>query len=180
MSRWASPASHSFADDSQPVVDDLVPGVGLDLGFAELGGAVEELGDQQVLPLRCQLHETVRRGGRQPAVAHHPERVILLLHQPPYGVKRLLVFEAAIQQLPAELVPAVCAQVAPRVELAEQVSAGVTLELDPQRRRPGRPCQAERLNAVSHQAQLVRQRAADRLPAGPADIQMRGTSPARR
>jgi hypothetical protein len=86
------PGVPQLADDSQPVVDDLVPGLGIDLGFAELGGAVEELGDQQVLPFWCQLHEAVRRGGRQPAVAHHPERVILLLHQPPDRMKRLLVF----------------------------------------------------------------------------------------
>ena len=53
----------------------------------------------------------------------------------------------------------------PRVQLAEQVSAGVAREFDPQRCRPGRPRQAERLNPGSHQAQLVLQRAADRLPA---------------
>jgi hypothetical protein len=54
---------------------------------------------------------------------------------------------------------------APRVQLAEQVSAGITLERDPQWRRPSRPGQTERLNVAGHQAQLVLQRAADRLPA---------------
>ena len=36
-----------LSDDAQAVVDDL----GVDLGLAELGGTVEELRDQQVLPL---------------------------------------------------------------------------------------------------------------------------------
>jgi hypothetical protein len=44
-----------LADDPQAVVDDLV----VDLGLAQLGRAVEELGDQQVLTLGGQLHDPI-------------------------------------------------------------------------------------------------------------------------
>jgi hypothetical protein len=49
-----------FSDDPQAVVDDLL----VDLGFAELDRAVEELGDKQVLPFRRDLHEPVRGRAR--------------------------------------------------------------------------------------------------------------------
>ena len=61
------PGVPQLADDPQAVVDDPVLNLGLDLGLAQLGSAVEELGDQQVLPLRGQLHEAVRRGAGSPA-----------------------------------------------------------------------------------------------------------------
>ena len=57
------PGVPQLADDAQPVVDHLV----VDLGLAQLGGAGEELGDQQVLPLRGQLHDPVGPGEGSPA-----------------------------------------------------------------------------------------------------------------
>ena len=45
MSRCASPESQSLRIEREPLVDDLV----VDLGVADLVGAVEELGDEQVL-----------------------------------------------------------------------------------------------------------------------------------
>ena len=102
------PGVPQLADDSEAVVDDRVADLGLaDLGLAKLGGAVEELGEKQVLPLRGQLHEAIWRRGRQPGIAQYPQRVVLLLYQPPYGMKRLLVLQAAVEQFPAELVPAI-------------------------------------------------------------------------
>jgi hypothetical protein len=47
----------------EAVVDHL----GVDGGLAQLGGAGEELGDQQVLPLRGELDEPVRPGRGRPA-----------------------------------------------------------------------------------------------------------------
>src|SRR4029077_12673032 len=49
------PCVPQLADHRQTVVDDRV----VDVGFAELNGAVEELGDQQVFALRGELHEAV-------------------------------------------------------------------------------------------------------------------------
>ena len=48
------------ADSGQALVDDLV----VDLGVADLDGAVEELGDEQVLALGGQLDDAQRRGRR--------------------------------------------------------------------------------------------------------------------
>ena len=51
------------ADEREALVDDLV----VDLGVADLDGAVEELGDEQVLALGRQLDDAERRRGRDPA-----------------------------------------------------------------------------------------------------------------
>ena len=60
MSRWARPVPQ-LADDAEAVVDHL----GVDLGLAQFGGAVEELGDQQILPFRGELdHAVGSRPGR--------------------------------------------------------------------------------------------------------------------
>ena len=105
-----------LADEQQAVVDDAV----VDLGLAELGGVGDELGDEQVLPLGAELDEPVRAGRGQPGEMQLVQRVVLLLHEPPDGVERLLVLQPAIQQFPSELVPAVGAQMAAGVELGEQ------------------------------------------------------------
>ena len=104
------------ADDAKAVVDHAL----VDLGVAELGGVVEELGDQQVLAFGGELDHPVGRRRGQAGVAQQPQRVVLLLDQPADGVERLLVLQAAVQQLPAQLVPAVRAQMAAGVQLAEQ------------------------------------------------------------
>src|SRR5512132_33507 len=72
-----------------------------------------------MLPLGGQLHEPERGGSRQPCIPTEPQRVVLLLDQPADGVERLLVLQPPVQQFPAELVPAVRAQVALGVQLAE-------------------------------------------------------------
>jgi hypothetical protein len=74
-----------LADDRQAIVDHLL----VDLGLAELGGAGEELGDQQILPFRGQLDHPVGRRRGQARVAQQPQRVVLLLDQPTDGVERL-------------------------------------------------------------------------------------------
>jgi hypothetical protein len=53
------------AHDPQAVVDDL----DVDLGLAELGGAGQELGDQQVLAFGSQLDIAERCRARQTGVA---------------------------------------------------------------------------------------------------------------
>ena len=82
-----------LADDPQAVVDHL----GVDLGLAELGGAGEELGDQQVLPLGSELDEPEgRRVGLRPdpsATARSPPA-----DEAADGVEWLLVLQAAVQR----------------------------------------------------------------------------------
>jgi hypothetical protein len=66
MSRWARPASQRPADDPQPLVDQVV----VDVDIADLAPAVEELGHEQVLALRGDLDDPVRRRHRQAGVPH--------------------------------------------------------------------------------------------------------------
>ena len=145
-------------------------------------GAVEELGDQQVLPLRGELDEAVAGAGPgSPASPHHAQRVVLLLHQPPHGVERLLVLQPAVQQLPAELVPAVGAQMAAARRACRTGSlAGASLTVIRSGVEPAELGQPERLDLAGGQAQLVLQRPADRLAACPADVQMGACGPAGR
>ena len=82
------------------------------------------------------------------------------------------VLQAAVQQLAAQLVPAVRAHVAAGVQLAEQDGVGVALDLDAQGGGAGRAGQPERLDFFHGQAQLILQRPPDRLAAGPADVQV--------
>ena len=162
-----------LADDAQAVVDHAL----VDLGLAELGGAVEELGDQQVLAVGGELDEAVGSRARQAGQVELVQGVVLLLDQPPDGVERLLVLQAAVEQLAAELVPPVRAQVAAGVQLAEQDRRRVAADLDPQRGGAGRPGQAERLHLLDLQAELVGEGAPDGLAPGPADVQVGAAAP---
>jgi hypothetical protein len=74
-------------DDRKAVVDDLL----VDGGLAQLDRSVEELGDQQVLPVWGELHKPVRDRAGQPGALHQRQGVVLLLDQPPHRVERLLV-----------------------------------------------------------------------------------------
>jgi hypothetical protein len=122
------PGVPELADDAEAVVDDAL----VDLGLAQLGGAGKEFGDQQVFAFRGELDEPERGWAGEPGGVQLVQGVVLLLDQPPHGVERLLVFQAAVQQLAAELVPAVRAQVALGVQLAEQDGRRVALDRDPQ------------------------------------------------
>jgi hypothetical protein len=115
------------ADDLEAVVDDAL----VDLGLAQLDRAVEELGDQQVLAFGGELDHAVGLRGGEAGVAAHAQGVVLLLDQSPDGVERLFVFQAAVEEFAAELVPAVGAEVVAGVQLAEQVAGRVALDGDP-------------------------------------------------
>jgi hypothetical protein len=167
------PGVPELADDAQALVDDLL----VDLGLAEFLGLIEELEGDQVLALGGELDDPVGRRRGQAGVAQQPQRVVLLLDQPADGVEGLLVLEAAVQQLPAQLVPAVRAQVAAGVQLAEQDDRRLAGDGDAQRGGAGRPGQAERLDLLDLQAELVGQGPADGLAAGPADVQMGAAAP---
>ena len=167
------PGVPQLADDLQAVVDDTVA----DFGVAELYRAGKELGHQQVLPVWGEFDKAVGAGGGQPGVPHDAQRVVLLLHQPPHAVERFLVLQLAVQQLPAELVPAVGTQVAAGVELAEQLPGWRIADRDPQRGGAGRAGQPERLDLPGGQAQLLLQGPADGHPPCPADVQMGAAAP---
>jgi hypothetical protein len=92
MSRWARPASHSLRMMEAVVDHPLV-----DLRVAELGGAGEELGDQQVLAFGGELDHAVGSGGGQAGVAAQPQGVVLLLDEAPHGVEGLFVLEASVE-----------------------------------------------------------------------------------
>ena len=157
------------ADDQQPVVNDRIAGVGV----TQLHRTGEELGEQQVLPVRREFHKAVRLRARQPGGPAQAQRIVLLLDQPPDALERLLILEPAIQQLPAGLVPAVRAHVRTRIQLAEQVSARRPGPPQPHRAGPAGTGQPERLDAGHLDAHLVFQRASDRLTAGAAEVKMR-------
>jgi hypothetical protein len=110
-------------------------------------------------------------------VAHQPQGVVLLLDQPPHAVERLLILQPPVQQLPAELVPAVGAQVALGVQLAEQPPGRFTLDGDLERGGAGRTGQPERLDLLHHEAELVGQGPPDCLAAGTGDIEVGAAAP---
>ena len=126
----------------QALVDDRI----VDLGLADLDGAIEELGDQQVLAFGGELDDADRAGRRHTGVADHPKGVVLVLHEAADRLERLLVLETAVQDGAPELVPPVGAHVVHRVELAEQVRVGVAGDAEAQRRRAARPGEPDRLD----------------------------------
>ena len=73
-----------------------------------------------------------------PDVAQQPQRVVLVLDEPPDGLERRLVLQAPVEDRAAELVPAVGPHVVHGVELPEQVGVGVAGDAEPQRRRAAR------------------------------------------
>ena len=126
MSRWASPASHSCRTSSRPSSMTSSSTSASPISSR----AVEELGDEQVLALGRHLDDAVGRRGRDADVAQEPERVVLVLDEPPDRLERRLVLEPPVEERAAELVPAVGAHVAHRVELPEQVRVGVARDAD--------------------------------------------------
>ena len=170
MSRCASPASQRGAYQGEPVVDDLV--VDLELRVADLLGSVEELRDEQVLALRRELDDAVRGGGEDAVIAEQPQGVVLVLHQPPHGRERRLVLEAAVDHRSTELVPAVGADVAHRVELPEQLRVGIAGDGDEQRRRSARAGEADRPDVEDGQPELVPHRPTDRRLLGTRSARM--------
>ena len=157
-----------LAHDGQRLVDHVV----VDLGHTELLGAVEELGDEQVLALGSELDDAVRRGRRDAGVAEHPGRVVLVLDEAAHALERPFVLQAAVQDRAAELVPAVGPHMAHRIELPEEVSIRGAGDLQPQRRRTTGTLEADRLDVDDGQAHLLVHGAADRHPPRTADVEM--------
>ena len=126
-------------DQPQPLVDHFVA----DVGVADLDGALEELGDDQVLTLRSDLHDPVRPGRADSGVAQQPQRVVLVFGQPPHGLERMLVLQRAVEDGPPQFVRAVGADVALGVQLGEDVFVRGAVDAQPQRGSrptiPGRP-----------------------------------------
>ena len=174
MSRWAMPASHRSRMTRSPSSISA----SFDLGLAQLDRALEELGDQHVLALGRELDEPEGvAAGYARRVPHDAEGVVLLLHELAHGVERLLVLEAAVEELTAELVPTVRPQVRPRIELAEQVVGGRLLDPQTQRRRTRGAAQPHGPDLRDPEPELPFERIADGLAPGSADVQVRRASP---
>jgi hypothetical protein len=77
-----------LADDQQPVINDRI----VDRGVSQFRRAGEELGEQQVFPVWCELDEAVGLRARQPGVPAQPQRVVLLLDEAADALERLLIF----------------------------------------------------------------------------------------
>ena len=146
------------AHQVESLVDDAV----VDVGVPDFAGSIEEFHDHEVFTFRGDLHDADGFGDRQPGSVEEAQRVVLVLNEAADAVERLLVLQAAIQQCPSELVPAVGAQMSCCVELAEEVRVGVALHLDAQGRRAARPFEAEGLHLDQDDAELVLERVPDR------------------
>jgi hypothetical protein len=104
-------------------------------GLADLDGAGEELGDQQVLALGRDLNDSVWPGRADPDLLHQVQGIVLVLGQAPHRLERGLVLQRAIEDGPPQLVPAVGADVTFGVELGEHELMGAALDPQPQWRR---------------------------------------------
>ena len=164
------PGIPQFADQVQPVVDDAV----VHDRVVDLLRAGEELGDEQVFALGCELHDAVRSRRRDPGVSHEAKCVVLVLDEPAHRLERRFVFQSPIADRTAELVPAVRAHVVHRVELPEQVGVGLARGAQPKRRRAAGLGQPHWLDVDHRDAELILDCATDRLAAATADIEMRG------
>ena len=160
------------ADQPQSLADHLV----VDVGVADFRGAVEELGDQQVLPLGGDLHDAVGPGNGDPGVLQQAQGVVLVLGQAPHGLEGVLVLQGAVQDRPPYLVPAVGADVALGVELGEQVLLRGALGPQPQRGGPGGGLQPDRRDAGDGEPELVAHALPDRLAARAGHVHVRGVA----
>jgi hypothetical protein len=93
------------------------------------------------------------------------------------GLEPDLVLERSVEDGPAGLVPAVRAEVASGVELAEHVPAGVASTPDAQRCRASGSGEAERLDRADLQSQLVPERLADRAGSVGCEVEVSRASP---
>ena len=145
------PGVPQLPDEGEAVVDDPV----VDVGLAEFDRAVEELGDQQILPLGGELRESIgsRRGQpgqRASCAACSPPAAPAVARcgrasRPPAG-RTAARGRACTSGRPA----GGCGHRACRT-----ATARVAGDLDAQRRRPGRAGQPERLDVLDRQPELV-------------------------
>jgi hypothetical protein len=152
-----------------PLVDDRVVG----LGVAERRRVREELGDEHVLAVRGELHDAVGGRDADPDVAQQTQRVVLVEREPAHRPERDLVLELPVHDRAPDLVPAVRAQVSGGVDLAEQVPVELG-HAHPERARPARARQPERLDLGHREAELVADRRDDCLAPRAPEIQVRG------
>ena len=170
MSRWARPASQSDRISAMPLAITVSS-----TGASSISTAlVDEARDQQVFAFGCDLGEPVRLGGRDVAVAKVSEHVVLVLHHPADGVERAFVLERSVDHRTTELVPAVGAEMALRVQLPEEPTP--VGEFDLERRRAARTGEPERFLVRDLEPQLFAERDIDRGAAVPTDVQVRGPS----
>ncbi len=156
------------SNHTECVVDDL----DVDLGVTDLHRAGHELHDEQVFPAGHDLDEAERRRAEDPGAMHDGEVVILLLHQAAHRVERRLVLELSVQQLAAELVPAVGSQMRLGHQLGQQLHLRLSGDPHPQRSRRGRSGQPDRGDGLHVHTELLLQSAPDRITALAGHVQV--------
>ncbi len=129
---------------------------------------------EQVLPVGGQLDDAHRPCRRQSGVAEQAHRVVLVLDQLAHRLERPFVLEVAVEDRPAQLVPAVGADMVHRVELPEQVRVGIAGDPQPQRGRPAGTGEPDGLAVDDREPELVLHGLADGFPAATRDVEMGG------
>ena len=158
-----------LANDQQPVVDDLL----VDRGVAQLRRPGEELGDQQVLPVRGELDEAVRRRARQPGVTAEPQCVILLLDEAADAFERRSSSSRPYRSCRPSLYQRSERTCERAYSLPNRYPPGSPARRSRIGLRPAGAGQPERLDAGHLDAHLLIQRAPDRLAARAAEVKMR-------
>ena len=165
------------------------------LGVADLAAAVEELGEQQVLPLRRDLDDAERRGGgdarrraagaarsprtrrgaaptgrapRPPGARRGSSGRACTSGRPGRGSWRRASRRRASDPLPAPLAVPLPSALAVHLPSLPRSAPLLSAHRDaqPQRRRAARRLEADRLGCRAPQPQLVGDRLAQRLPRG--------------
>ena len=173
MSRWARPASHSFRMSSRP--SSMISSV----TSASLISTAPSKNSMTIRYSRSGVISTMPYGagtGSSMSV-HEAQGVVLVLDEPADGLERGLVLQRAVEDRPAELVPAVGAHVVLGVQLGEDVGVRVAGDPQPQRGGPAGRLQPDRLDLEDREPELVGDGLPDRVASGPGDVQVGRLAP---
>ena len=109
-----------------------------------------------------------------PGVAHHAQRIVLVLDETAHSLERRLVLQPPVEDRAPGLVPPVRTDVVHRVELPEHVPVRVAGETQPQRRRPAGRGEADGAYVDDRDTELLLDGLAQCLAAPPADVEVGG------
>ena len=168
MSRWASPASHSFRTSSRP--SSMISSS----TSASLISTARSKNSMTIRYSRSGVISTMPYGAGtgKLRVLHEPEGVVLVLDEPADGLERGLVLQRAVEDRPAELVPAVGPHVVLGVELGEDVAVRVAGDPQPQRGGAAGRLEPDRFDLEDGEPELVGDGLPDRVASGSGDVEV--------